>query len=90
VDLDADPRKGNGFLFRPYEPTRLLDAVRRAVKLYRRTEHREGLARRVMKLDFSWGRSAEAYEAAFARLASGARGAAPKRKRPAARAAGRR
>jgi starch synthase len=60
-DLDADPRAGRGFVFAPATPAALLDAIRRALRLYARPDALLAVRRRLMGLDFSWERSAGDY-----------------------------
>jgi starch synthase len=59
---------GTGFLFREYDPGAMLLSLRRARELYRDRRAWTALMRRGMARDFSWERSAEAYEALYARL----------------------
>jgi starch synthase len=56
-----------GFLFDPYEPAALADAIRRAVECYAdRTAWRK-LVREAMNRPFGWDRSAERYMALYRR-----------------------
>jgi starch synthase len=60
---------GTGFVFEEYESKTLLAAVKRAVRLYReKPEQWSKLIQNAMKQDFSWDRSARAYEALFQEL----------------------
>jgi starch synthase len=61
-DADRDPERGNGFTFAPYHPAALLEAVRRAAAAFADPARWRTLARRGMEADFSWARSAEAYQ----------------------------
>jgi starch synthase len=70
-DADADPAGGTGFVFGPYTVDALLDAAARAVAAYHQPARWRGLIRRAMTQDFSWGRSARAYEEVYA-VAAGA------------------
>jgi starch synthase len=65
-------RRGTGFKFREYSPHALLLAVRRALDTYRDRRAWEGLVLRGMAQDFSWDRSARAYEALYQALAPAA------------------
>ena len=60
---DFDPRSGagNGFKFRDYAPSCLLEAIKRALQAYRDRPLWEGLMVRGMSADFSWERSASEY-----------------------------
>lgn len=75
IDADADPDRGNGFVFEPYTPEALLDALRRAVAALRKRDRWACLVRRAMRLDHSWkapaARYVELYEAALRRAAAG-------------------
>lgn len=62
VDVDADPRRGNGFSFEPYAVDAMLDALGRAVRLYRENPRQwREVVQRGMAQDLSWGNSAKAY-----------------------------
>lgn len=53
---------GNGFSFKPYEPGAFLEAIKRALKIYRQQpEQWRRLMIRAMQSDFSWDRSAGEY-----------------------------
>jgi len=65
VDVGADPKNGNGFVFTDYKPTALVDAVRRAVDAYRLRKGWRDLQRRTMSRDLSWRASARAYSALY-------------------------
>jgi starch synthase len=60
--------RGTGFKFREYTREALLLALRRALDTYRDRRAWRGLVLRGMSQDFSWGRSARAYEALYASL----------------------
>jgi starch synthase len=61
--------QATGFRFIPYSPEALLDAVRRALDLYRaRPDDWLRLARNGMRQDWSWGRSAREYVKLYERL----------------------
>lgn len=55
------PGGGNGFTFAPYSVEELVGAVRRACGIYRDKAAWKALTERVMRVDFSWGRSAQRY-----------------------------
>lgn len=62
-----DSIRGNGFVFRNYAVSEMLEAIKRAEKsFYHRAEWRN-LMRRNMKLDFSWQASARKYEEIYLR-----------------------
>jgi len=70
--------KPNGFVFREYRPDALLDALFRALTVYRDRRKWQALQRIGMREDHSWDRSAgeyvRIYERAMARRAVGTRG----------------
>jgi starch synthase len=67
TEFDPASGRGTGFVFHAYEPGALRCAIRRALALYRDTRALRALVTRIMRLDFSWDRAAEAYERAYAR-----------------------
>ena len=71
VDLDEDPERSNGFVFRAYEPVELLKTVRRALRAFRERKLWRGLVDRGMAADFSWERSARDYVTVYERALSG-------------------
>lgn len=65
IDADADPKRGNGFVFDRYEAPALLKAVDRAIRLHA-NPRREARVRQIgMNSDFSWKLSARKYEALY-------------------------
>ncbi|MFH1753660.1 MAG: glycosyltransferase, partial [Candidatus Omnitrophota bacterium] len=60
-DFDPHTRKGNGFKFRRASGQDMLEAVRRAVDLFKDKEIWRGLMKNAMSCDFSWEHSAEKY-----------------------------
>ena len=58
---DQQARNGNGFVFEAYDTGALLDAVDRALKLFRRKPQWSRLMRNAMACDYSWDRSAANY-----------------------------
>jgi starch synthase len=72
VDLDRDPRQGNGFTFAEPTPAALADAVRRAAQLYFTNRRKfNATARRAMGLDHSWANIAQRYRDLYLGLLSG-------------------
>lgn len=67
-DYHPKSRGGTGFVFDPYEPAALLDALDRALSLFARPQGWEALVKRAMAADFSWDRSARAYAELYRRL----------------------
>ncbi len=67
-DYDPKTRRGNGFLFGPFEPSAFLEAVDRALDLFRHKRQWTALIKRAMAADFSWGRPAREYVGLYQRL----------------------
>ena len=61
TDYTAQPDTGTGFKFHDYSKEALLDAVERALSLYRNKKAWAALVKRCMTEDFSWERSAKEY-----------------------------
>jgi starch synthase len=58
---DAERGGGTGFLFSRYDPFAMLDALHRALEVFRHPDHWKQLQINGMQVDFSWRRSAEEY-----------------------------
>ncbi len=58
---DASLGEGNGFTFSEQSSQALYDAVKRALKVYNNKDDWSKLVESVMKIDFSWNKSAEKY-----------------------------
>ncbi len=61
-------RAGNGFTFASYNAHDMLHVIREAEGLYRDKENWNALVKKIMRIDFSWDVSAEAYRALYDRL----------------------
>jgi len=61
TDYTAQPETGTGFKFHDYSKEAVLDAVERALSLYRNKKAWTALVKRCMTEDFSWERSAKEY-----------------------------
>jgi starch synthase len=72
-DYNAEHGTGTGFVFSPYEPQALLEALDRALRTFRDKLAWTALQRRAMAQDFSWERSARTYNALYRKLLSGER-----------------
>jgi starch synthase len=75
-EFDPVRGKGTGFVFGPYEAGALLEAIRRALAVYRKPKTFKKLVAQVMQQDFSWDRAAGRYEAVYEAAVRKARGAA--------------
>jgi starch synthase len=64
--LEDDPAHGLGFVFDAYTTEALVAAVGRALGAFRDRARWREIQRRGMAEDFTWGRSASRYEAAYA------------------------
>lgn len=75
IDIDADPRKGYGFVFDQPGAKELLTAVDRGLGAYATRANWKKLVQRGMKLDFSWDHSARRYDQLYQQLLSSRGGA---------------
>jgi starch synthase len=67
--IDEQPNGGgNGFKFWGYSPGALLDALHRALAIFRNKEEWTAMMRRAMKQDFSWDAPAKEYERVYQRV----------------------
>jgi starch synthase len=71
---DAAKAQGNGFVFEIFTPGAFRVAMARALDAFRDGEAWGRLVRRGMNADFSWDRSAAAYEELYGRLAASRKG----------------
>jgi starch synthase len=71
VDYQEGKLESTGFLYSPNETWALLGACRRALQLFQQRGELSKVRRQAMKAEFSWDRSAEAYEAVYARAMQG-------------------
>jgi starch synthase len=61
-NYDEHEETGNGFSFKSYTPEALLEAIKRALKIYRQhPEQWKRLMLRAMESDYSWEKSAQEY-----------------------------
>ncbi len=70
VDADKDPKNGNGFLFEERNADKLLRAIERAIPAYRDERRFTALQEHAMRLDFSWDKSASAYQQFYKEILS--------------------
>ncbi|MBN1353044.1 MAG: glycogen synthase GlgA [Candidatus Omnitrophica bacterium] len=67
-DIFENYRSGNGIKFQDATKTGLEEAVRRAISLYNDREKWQDVQKRIMKLDFSWDKSALRYKELYQKL----------------------
>ena len=60
-DYDPETGQGTGFVFQDYNALKLLDTIKRALKVYTDQKAWVGLMKNGMKKDFSWKASAQKY-----------------------------
>ncbi len=60
-DYDHINKKGSGFLFRDYNASAMVEALKRALCLFQRKKEWLSLVKHAMKKDFSWKNAAEKY-----------------------------
>jgi starch synthase len=72
-DYEGPGSEGNGFVFQEYSAGAFLAALRRALAAFQRRAEWRHLQAQGMKLDFSWERSAERYEAVYHQTLAGRR-----------------
>lgn len=65
---DSGDEKGNGFTFKMYDSSDMLNAIKRAIEGYNNTDGWKILTQRAMKCDNSWGHSANEYIRLYRKL----------------------
>jgi starch synthase len=60
--------EGTGFTFTNYNAHEMLEAVRRAIAVYKNREAWKGMITNGMKQDFSWTKSAQEYMELYRKL----------------------
>jgi len=68
IDIDTDTERGNGIKFRMAAKEDLINAVSRAIELYKDKSRWQKIQKRIMKLDFSWEASALHYKELYTKL----------------------
>ncbi|MGB2706340.1 MAG: glycogen synthase GlgA [Candidatus Omnitrophota bacterium] len=71
IDIDTDTERGNGIKFEKAAKEDLINAVSRAIELYRDKARWQKIQKRIMKLDFSWKTSALHYKELYTKLLRG-------------------
>jgi starch synthase len=69
-DYNGDKGTGTGFVFEPYERDALLETIDRALRVYENKTAWTALRRRAMSENFSWDRSAAAYDALYQQVSA--------------------
>jgi starch synthase len=64
-EYDPSSGSGTGFLFKGYTPDDLINAIKKAEKLYKNKTVWESITREAMSQDFSWRHSAKEYIAIY-------------------------
>jgi starch synthase len=70
VDYDAARGTGTGFVFQTYEPQALATAIERALRAFADKPVWNAMIHRAMRMDFSWDRSAQAYNNLYEQVLS--------------------
>jgi starch synthase len=60
-EINIEEETGNGIVFEKYTTKEMVKAVKRALKLYRKTEELQKIRTRLMKEDYSWDVSTDQY-----------------------------
>lgn len=68
VEYNPDDKSGNGFVFEKYTAKDFIRAVKRALKIYKKSELWNELRLSAMQEDFSWDRSAKEYLDLYMRM----------------------
>ena len=68
-EFDLKTGEGNGFIFTEYRAEHLFAAIKRALAAYKNRAAWEKLVGKVMKLDFSWSKSAKEYLKLYNKMA---------------------
>lgn len=67
-DYSIDEKNGNGFVFENYDSKDLLNAIEKAIALYKDKKSWEKLMKSGMKSDFSWLNSAKNYVSVYKKI----------------------
>ena len=61
TEFNAVSATGNGFVFQDYKPEALVDAMKRAIKVFKKKKEMQSLQKNAFACDFSWEASAKKY-----------------------------
>jgi len=67
-DYHAERGTGTGFIFHPYEPQALAATIGRALRVFNDRRAWTAMIHRAMRMDFSWDRSAQAYNSLYEQI----------------------
>lgn len=70
VDVDQDPKKGNGFVFADHSPSKFLQVLDRAIGVFENKKRLNALRHHAMNADFSWEHSAKEYKKFYKEIIS--------------------
>jgi len=73
-DFDPVSRRGNGFVFQRYDATEMVNALRRALTVYRQPHLWNQIRANGMAQDHSWRKSADGYDRLYAEALERVRG----------------
>lgn len=65
---DYDGGDGNGFVFKEYDSSKMLEKIKEAVSVYYSNDDLLNLSKKIMGIDFSWNASAALYIKQYAKL----------------------
>lgn len=68
INYDEKAQSGNGFTFKDYTASAMMEAIRRALALFKENGNWLELVRRGMKEDHSWANSAKKYEEIYRKI----------------------
>lgn len=71
IDLNENKENGNGFLFSPLSANNIYKTVKQALEFYNIKDELKKAIVRGMETDFSWGKSAEAYQELYRQMKGG-------------------
>lgn len=68
TDIDVDPNRGTGFVFKEFSVDALTATLQRALRLWQKPDILQYVRQRAMNQDFSWAASADAYLRVYANI----------------------
>lgn len=67
-DYDNKTKNGNGFVFNDYKADSMVEAIQKAISVYKEKEEWEKLALKGMNEDYSWAKSVKEYQNIYSSL----------------------